>query len=86
MPCDSIDDRPVIQGRYKQGEAIRGVAVGNGCVCFQQTYAPFADTDWSMSTLICSPCTYNSYAHAWDCPASKSDPTIRIKVASSRPT
>ena len=85
MPCDSIDDRPVIVGRFKAGEAIRAVAVGNGCVCFQQTYAPFSDSDWSTGTLLCSACTYNPYTLVWSCPPSNLDPTIRIKVASSRP-
>ncbi|MET0791627.1 MAG: hypothetical protein ABW061_08915 [Polyangiaceae bacterium] len=85
MPCDSIDDPPVIVGRFKPGEAIRGVAVGNGCVCFQQTYSPFSDTDWSTATLICSACTYDPYARTWACPPSNPDPTIRIRAASSRP-
>ena len=85
MPCDSIDDRPVIVGRFKAGEVIRGVAVGDGCVCFQQTHAPFSDTDWSMPSLICTACKYNPYTHAWVCPPSDADPTIRIPVRSSRP-
>lgn len=85
MPCDSADDRPVIVGRFKPGDAIRAVALGDGCVCFQQTYAPFSDSDWSTATLSCTACTYNAYSHIWSCPASNADPTIRIKVASSRP-
>ena len=84
MPCDSFDDRPVIVGRFKPGEAVHAVALGGGCVCFQQTYAPFSDTDWSTATLICTACTYNPYSHVWVCPPSAADPTIRVKVASSR--
>jgi hypothetical protein len=85
MPCDSIDNRPLIVGRFNPGEAIRAVAVGNGCICFQQTYAPLSDSDWSIGTLICTACKYNPYTRAWACPPSNTDPTIRIKVASSRP-
>ncbi len=62
MPCDSIDDRPLIVGRFTASETIRTVAVGDGCVCFQQTYAPFSDTDWSTATRLCSACQYNPYA------------------------
>jgi hypothetical protein len=85
LPCDSIDDRPVIVGRFNAGQAIHVVAVGAGCVCFQQTYAPFSDSDWSNATLICTACNYNPCTHAWVCPPPSTDPTIRIKVASSRP-
>lgn len=85
MPCDSMDDSPVIVGRFDPGEVIRGVAVGNGCVCFQQTYAPFSDTDWSTAVQVCSACGYNPFTRRWDCPPSKADPTIRIRAASTRP-
>lgn len=84
MPCDSIADAPLIVGRFNAGEAIRVVAIGGGCVCFQQTYAPFSDTDWSGATQICTACRYNPYTRVWTCPPSSPDPAIRIRVASSR--
>ena len=84
MPCDSMDDQVLIAGRFKPGQTIRTLAVGDGCVCFQQTYAPFSDADWSLSTRICTACNYNPYARVWFCPPSSPDPTIQIKVASSR--
>lgn len=69
MPCDSADDRPIVVGRFKPGDAIRAVALGDGCVCFQQTHAPFSDSDsdWSTATLGCTACTYNPYSHARSC-------------------
>jgi hypothetical protein len=84
MPCDSSDDHSLIAGRFKPGQTIRAVAVGGGCVCFQHTYAPFSDADWSMPTLICTRCRYNYDERVWFCPPSSPDPTIRINVASSR--
>ena len=84
MPCDSVDDRPLITGRFAPGQTIRATALGNGCVCFQQTYAPLSDADWSMATQICTACSYNAYLRAWFCPPSSPDPTIHIRVASSR--
>jgi hypothetical protein len=84
MPCNSMGDQAQIAGRFKPGQTIRALAVGDGCVCFQQTYAPFSDTDWSLSTRICTACNYNHYTRVWFCPPSNPDPTIHIKVASSR--
>ena len=75
---------PLIVGRFEAGATIRTVAIGGGCVCYQQTYAPFSDVDWSTASLICSACKYNPSTRVWICPPSNPEPTIRIAVASSR--
>jgi len=83
MPCDSIDDHALINGRFGAGQVIRTTALGDGCICFQQTYAPLSDSDWSLATHRCTACSYNPYTRVWLCPPN-TDPTIRIQVASSR--
>jgi hypothetical protein len=83
MPCDSIDNRTIIDGRFAAGQIVRATAVGNGCVCFQQTYAPLSDSDWSTPAHLCTACSYNPYTRIWTCPPQR-EPTISIRVASAR--
>jgi hypothetical protein len=83
MPCDSMENRMLIDGRFAAGQVVSARAVGDGCVCFQQTYAPLSDSDWSMPRRLCSPCGYNPGARVWICPPNR-EPTISIRVPSSR--
>lgn len=83
LPCDSLDNRPLVNGRFKAGDIVRATAFGDGCVCFQQTYAPLVDSDWSTPARICSACSFNPQTRVWLCPPQR-DPTIRISVSSSR--
>ncbi len=82
MPCDSSSNRMVIDARLDAGQAVRATS-NRGCVCFQQTYAPLADSDWSTPQRVCSPCAYNPATRVWVCPPQR-EPTIAIQVASSR--
>lgn len=83
LPCDSSSNRMLIDRRVESGEVVRTTALSN-CVCFQQTYAPLADSDWSTPQRVCSPCAYNPQNRTWVCPPPHVDPTISIEVVSSR--
>jgi hypothetical protein len=81
FPCDSGNNRPIIEGKFSAGEVLRA-STPDWCVCFQQTYEPFSDIDWSAPALVCRPliCTRGRRR----CLPS-SDPTIRLRIRSERP-
>jgi hypothetical protein len=79
-PCDSGDDRILVEGKFPAGAVIRTSATGT-CVCVQQTFEPFVDEDWSVAGAACraaacggrgKPCVRNP------------DPTIRVRINSKR--
>lgn len=80
FPCDSADNRRLIAGKFKPGQVLR-TATPDRCVCVQQTYEPFSDTDWSASSMVCRPqiCTRPNRC------VPVSDPTIRLQISSKRP-
>jgi hypothetical protein len=83
LPCDASRNKLLIDGRFPAGSVLRASALGMGCVCFQQTYAPFANTDWSTAQWVCSACGHNSATGVWVCPPGR-EPTIAFQVKSSR--
>src|SRR6478735_10087575 len=82
FPCDSGDNRPLLDGKFAAGKVIRA-STPDHCVCFQQTYEPFADIDWSAPRRVCRPqiCTQVGRKKC----APTADPTIRLRVFSHRP-
>lgn len=54
VPCDSDNNKPLFKGVLKPGAPI-AVDTESGCVCIQQTFAPFTTTGWSASNLACRP-------------------------------
>jgi len=54
MPCDSGENRPLLNGRLAPGETFRGEIAGD-CVCVRHTTPAFPDTDWTESGLVCRP-------------------------------
>ena len=82
FPCDSGDNRLIVNGKFAAGQVVHS-ATPDRCVCFQQTYEPFTDTDWSAGAMVCRPQICNSFAKKTCVPAP--DPTIRLQVSSKRP-
>ena len=79
LPCDSPDNRPLLHGRF--GGGLVRTTTTSECVCLQQTYAPFADIDWSNGVVACRPLRCGGRGRP--CVAAP-DPTIRVRVASRR--
>jgi len=81
-PCDSGDNRLIVEGKFAAGQVVHAAAPDH-CVCFQQTYAPFSDTDWGASAMVCRSqiCSDIGKKHCVPAP----DPTIRLQVSSQRP-
>lgn len=83
LPCDSGDNRMLVQGRFAAGEVVRASTTAF-CVCVQQTYQPFPDLDWAPGSVVCRPQVCTGIGKAKRCvPAS--DPTIRLRIHSQRP-
>jgi len=81
FPCDSGDNRRLIEGKFEAGSVVRATTPGH-CVCFQQTFEPFSDTDWSASAQVCRPQFCTNFGRKRCVPAP--DPTIRLQVRSQR--
>ena len=81
LPCDSAENRPILSGRYGGGQLLR-TTTSSACVCLQQTYAPFADIDWSNGVVACRPLRCGGRGRP--CTGAE-DSTIRLRVASHRP-
>jgi hypothetical protein len=81
FPCDSGDNRRVIEGKFAPGEVVRATTPDR-CVCFQQTYAPFADLDWGAAAMVCRPQICTNIGRKKCVPAP--DPTIRLSIRSTR--
>jgi hypothetical protein len=76
-PCDSSNNHRVVDGRFEPGHVIRTTA-RTDCVCFQQTYEPFVEIDWSTPVQACRiKCNRGGCRYV--------DHTIRIGVVSSPP-
>jgi hypothetical protein len=82
FPCDSVDNHRIVDGKFTPGQVVHA-ATPDRCVCFQQTYEPFSDIDWSASTMVCRPQICTSIGKK-KC-VLEPDPTIRLQVSSKRP-
>jgi hypothetical protein len=82
FPCDSADNRRLIEGKFEAGQVARATTPDH-CVCFQQTFEPFSDIDWSASSQLCRPQICKVTGRRKCVPAP--DPTIRVQVRSQRP-
>ena len=82
MPCDSGDNRMLLQGKFEPGEVLH-TSTAERCVCVQQTYAPFADVDWAAGTMACSPLICTWAGRSKKCVPAL-DPTIRISIRATR--
>jgi len=81
FPCDSGDNRRLIEGKFDAGNVVRATAPDR-CVCFQQTFEPFSDTDWTAASMVCRPQVCTNFGRKKCVPAS--DPTIRLRIRSRR--
>jgi hypothetical protein len=82
FPCDSGDNQRLVEGKFAPGSVVRA-STPDRCVCFQQTFEPFSDTDWSASSMVCRPQICTNIGRKKCVPAP--DPTIRLQVRSQRP-
>jgi hypothetical protein len=82
FPCDSSDNHIIVDGKFAPGQVVH-TATPDRCACFQQTYEPFPDTDWSASTTVCRPQICTNIGKLKCVPAP--DPTIRLRISSKRP-
>ena len=82
LPCDSIDNKMLVQGRFSPGEVVR-TKVPDNCVCLQQTYEPFPDVDWAAASLVCRPQICTGVGRMRRCVPAP-DPTIRVGIRSKR--
>ena len=82
FPCDSGDNHRIVEGKFAAGDVIRA-STPDRCVCFQQTYEPFSDSDWSASAMLCRPQICTTIGKRKCVPAP--DPTIRLRISSQRP-
>ncbi len=53
-PCDSLDNRMLLDGWLSEGEVRRGAIAGD-CICVRHTSASFPRADWSQPGLACRP-------------------------------
>lgn len=53
-PCDSSNNRMLLDGRLAAGATFR-TAIAGYCVCIRFTSASFPNTEWSTSGLKCRP-------------------------------
>ena len=53
-PCDSGNNRMLLDGRLPAGSTYRSAIAGD-CVCIRFTSASFPNSDWSTSGLKCRP-------------------------------
>jgi hypothetical protein len=83
FPCDSGDNRLLVEGKYRPGEIVR-TSTADRCVCMQQTYEPFSDLDWSASSMVCRPQICTRPGKGQKCVPAP-DPTIRLAIHSKRP-
>lgn len=83
FPCDSGDNHLFVQGKFKPGDIVR-TSTPDRCLCFQQTYEPFSDVDWSASSMVCRPQICTRPGKGQKCVPAP-DPTIRLAIRSSRP-
>ncbi len=81
-PCDSGDDHLIIAGKFAPGQVVRA-STFESCVCVQQTFEPFTDTDWSGAGWVCRAQICTGYGKAKRC-VEAPDPTIVIKIDSKR--
>jgi hypothetical protein len=82
-PCDSGDNRMLLQGKYKPGEIVR-TSTPDRCLCMQQTYEPFSDTEWSAPSTVCRPQICTRSGRGQKCVPAP-DATIRLAIQSRRP-
>lgn len=82
FPCDSGDNRRLVEAKLTPGQVVHA-ATPDRCVCFQQTYEPFPDTDWGAPAIVCRPQICANAGKKQCVPAP--DPTIRLNVSSRRP-
>jgi len=54
QPCDSGSNRILYDDTLKPNATL-DFMVSAGCICVEQTYDDFPDTDWSQSHLECRP-------------------------------
>jgi hypothetical protein len=83
FPCDSADNRPLLEGKYGPGDIVR-TSTPDRCLCVQQTYEPFSDVDWSASSMVCRPQICTRPGKGQKCTPAP-DPTIRLAIHSNRP-
>lgn len=83
FPCDSGDNHRLVEGKFKSGVVVR-TTTPEHCLCFQQTYEPFSDADWSLSSLVCRPQVCKRKGKGQTCVPAP-DPTIRLSISSQRP-
>jgi len=83
FPCDSGDNRRLIEGKYGPGEVVR-TSTPDRCVCLQQTYEPFTDIEWSAPLTVCRPQICTRSGRGKKCVPAP-DPTIRFGIHSKRP-
>ena len=83
FPCDSGDNRLLIEGKYRPGDVVR-TSTPDRCLCVQQTYEPFSDVDWSASSMVCRPQICTRPGKGQKCVPAP-DPTIRLSIHSYRP-
>src|SRR4051812_19193372 len=83
FPCDSGDNRPLLEGKYGPGEVVR-TSTPDRCLCFQQTYEPFGDIEWSAPLTVCRPQICTRSGRGKKCVPAP-DPTIRFGIHSKRP-
>jgi len=79
MPCDASENRRLIDGKFGPGQVLRTTFDGQ-CVCYQQTYEPFVDSDWSVPRTACIPCRGK---RGEACPPG-ADMTIRVAISSEQ--
>jgi hypothetical protein len=53
-PCDSGNNRMLLDGRLPPGATFRATIAGD-CVCIRSTSASFPNSDWTPSGLKCRP-------------------------------
>jgi hypothetical protein len=53
-PCDSGNNRMLLDGRLAAGTTFRAAIAGD-CVCIRSTSASFPNSEWSTSGLKCRP-------------------------------
>jgi hypothetical protein len=83
MPCDSPENHVLYNGFIEPDQILR-LAATNGCVCYQQSFAPLTAVDWGPAQSACSPVICKHGPTGKNICTPSPDRTIRIGLTSRR--
>jgi hypothetical protein len=84
-PCDSPDDKPLINALVRPNKPPLVVPTEAMCVCWEQTYYPFTDLGWSPTHVACRPMECGPSAKPKKCKVLMSTPWKLVLSSREQP-